>query len=301
MTMSKTKRIAKENKWGDRSRFYEVDGKQYPSVTTILSVIGKPALIAWSAKVEREMVMEVSANLYEEVAESQKMSRLGWLNTLADRLGKTKASQKELAKASEIGSQAHSWIEWQIKRELMHKVGPCPIISPPAQLAVAAWERWRDSVNFKPLLCEQPVWSNVYRYAGTMDLLAEINGEITLLDWKTGKAIYDEAYLQNVAYRQALFEMRLLPELQIRDLKGMIVRLPKLEKDPEFEAKPISEDSDKLMHIFIGVLNLWKWLNSKQELVDSPEAQENGPTETKTDFPAVVSATEAAAGKGGGQ
>jgi hypothetical protein len=36
---------------------------------------------------------------------------------------------------------------------------------------------------------------------GTMDLLAEVNGEVTLVDFKTGKAIYPEAFLQSVAIR----------------------------------------------------------------------------------------------------
>jgi hypothetical protein len=261
------KRVAKENKWGDKSRFYDINGKHLPSVTTILSCIGKPALIAWSAKVERLMVMEESAALYETVAETPKMSKIAWLTTLQDRLGKTKASQKELAKASEIGSQAHVWIEHNIKAQLMHDVGPAPIISPAAHLAVAAWENWKATVNFKPLLCEQPVWSEKYGYAGTMDLLAEINGEETLLDWKTGKAVYQEAFLQNAAYRYALREMKLT---QNQFTKGMIVRLPKVESDPGFEAVPIMEQESELLATFLHVLELWKWLNKKEELVEVP-------------------------------
>lgn len=262
--MTKPKRVPKENKWGDRSRFYNVKGKEYPSVTTILSVINKPALMQWAAKMEREMVLEASASLYLDVQKTEKMSELGWRTALADRLGKMKANQKELAKASEIGSQAHEWIEWQIKSQLLHDVGPCPVIGAAAMLAVGAWERWKNSVRFKPLLCEQPVWSDYYEYAGTMDLLAEVNGETTLLDWKTGKAIYDEAFLQNAAYRFALREMGLITE----DVEGMIVRLPKVEGDPEFEAKVVPGDLTELMNIFLSARCLWKWLNAKQELIE---------------------------------
>jgi hypothetical protein len=49
--MTRAKRVPKENKWGHKSRFYQVGENQYPSVTTILGCIGKPALVAWSAKV----------------------------------------------------------------------------------------------------------------------------------------------------------------------------------------------------------------------------------------------------------
>lgn len=232
------------------------------SVTTVLGCIGKPALVGWAAKVEREMVLEVSADLYETISETPKMSKLGWLTALSERLGKTKASQKELEKASAIGSAAHEWIEHNIKAQLLHDVGPCPIVSQPAMLAVGAWERWKNTVNFKPLLCEQPVWSHKYRYAGTMDLMAEINGRPTLLDWKTGKKIYQESFLQNAAYRQAVREMGLFDG----EIDGMIVRLPKVSTDPEFEVQKITESEDQLLETFLHTMELWKWLNLKEEL-----------------------------------
>ena len=37
-------------------RFYQVDDETYPSVTHILSCIGKPALINWAANTERTLV-----------------------------------------------------------------------------------------------------------------------------------------------------------------------------------------------------------------------------------------------------
>jgi hypothetical protein len=92
-------------------RFYEVEGETYPSVTTILSVIGKPALVPWASKVERNMVLETSADLYEDLHGTPKMSRAPWLATMQNRLGKQKAAQKELERAGEIGSQVHALVE----------------------------------------------------------------------------------------------------------------------------------------------------------------------------------------------
>src|SRR5260370_42600012 len=37
----------------DRARFYTIDGQHWPSVTTILDIIAKPALGPWYAKEER--------------------------------------------------------------------------------------------------------------------------------------------------------------------------------------------------------------------------------------------------------
>ena len=170
----------------------------------------------------------------------------------------------------------------------MHQVGPAPIISPSAHLAVSAWEEWKASIDFKPLLCEQAVWSHKHEYAGTMDLLAEINGRVTLIDWKTGKSVYREAFLQNAAYRVAMIEMGLLPN-QV-ECDGLIVRLPKLETDPTFEAVKVTEDMGALFEVFMHTKRLWEWTQKDEELTESPEVRAdvslqdpigtNGPTET---------------------
>ena len=46
------------------------------------------------------------------------------------------------------------------------------------------------------------MWSSL-GYAGTFDLLAEIDGEVWLLDWKTGKGVYEEVGLQLAALHYA--------------------------------------------------------------------------------------------------
>jgi hypothetical protein len=255
MNMSPSKR---ENRSG--ARWYNVGGLEYPSVTTILQVIGKPALIAWSAKVEREMVTNASVSLYEDLAGTPKMSSAAYLMSLSTRIGSTKAHQKELQKAAEIGSQAHKLIEWNLRASLMQEAGPSPHITDKAMWAFMAWEDWKKSVNLKPIWIEQTVWSDKYGYAGTMDLLAEVNGVLTVVDWKTGKAIYPEAKLQNAAYRHALREMGHGDAKQ-----GMIVRLPKNTDDPEFEVKLIEETEEQLMETFLHAFELWKWQQIGEE------------------------------------
>ena len=58
---------------GRSGRFYDIpnaDGTtaRYPSVTTILGAIAKPALIGWAAKEERLAVTEAAADLYADTA-----------------------------------------------------------------------------------------------------------------------------------------------------------------------------------------------------------------------------------------
>jgi len=263
----------RENKAG--ARWYQIhdDKPEYPSVTTILQVIGKPALIAWSAKVEREMVTNASLGLYRDIHGTPLMSDMAYLNTLQTRLGKDRAHKKELEKAADIGSQTHALIEWNLRASLMQEAGPSPRVTDKATWAFMAWEDRKKSVNLKPIWIEQTVWSDTYGYAGTMDLLAEVNGKLTVVDWKTGKAIYPESYLQNAAYRHALREMGHGDPVQ-----GIIVRLPKNTEDPEFEAKTVPESEAVLFEIFLHTFKLWKWAQKGEEeywsKVEAREAQQ---------------------------
>jgi hypothetical protein len=89
--------------------------------------------------------MEAAANLHEDLPLAPRMSRLAYLATLQTRLGEEKAHQRELAKAAEIGSQAHSYIEWTLRRERGEAVGPEPRISDKALWAFMVWQDWQAS------------------------------------------------------------------------------------------------------------------------------------------------------------
>ena len=256
-----------------RGRFYETpDGERYPSVTTILSVIGKPALMVWAANVERELVTAASASLYQDSHGTPQMSRSGWLTTLQARLGTERAHQKELNKAGDIGSQIHALIEWELQSKMLEKAGPSPHVTDAAMWGYMAWQDWAKSVNLKPLAIEQAVWSRTHGYAGTLDLLAEVNGELTVLDWKSGKAVYPEAHLQNAAYRHAIREMG-----HGDPVKGIIVRVPKVVTDPNFEAVEADPEAESL-EIFLNAKKLWEWNQRKDTYLAKQETERHEPT-----------------------
>lgn len=252
--MAEPKRIRKENRWGSGHRFYEIEpGLQFPSVTTILEIIGKPALINWAAKVERELVLQCSADLYQDAPLATRMSRTGWITTMQSRLTNEKAHKRLLTKAGNIGTQIHKLVEWSLKAELCMEAGPSPQIGPEAQAAYNEWLKWRKDVKLKPLFIEHKVYSRTHGYAGTLDLFAEVEGKPTVFDWKSGKAVYAEAHLQNAAYRHAWREMGHGDPVQ-----GIIVRLPKTTEDPDFEAVQAEPESGCL-EVFLHTLRLWIW------------------------------------------
>jgi len=263
--MATAVRRPREDGYGRTTRFYELpNGKKLPSVTAILQAVNKPALVNWAAKTEREMVVRAAADLYEDLP-PVKMARPAYVSTLENRIGKAKAHTKELAKASDIGSECHGMIEWCMRKELLQEVGVEPRISDKATWAFMAYEDWRKKANLSPRLVEQTVWSERYGYAGTLDWAGDIDHQDARLtvvgDFKTGKAVYGEAHLQVAAYGHALVEMGHADVLPA----GCIVRLPKIETDPNFEIVVIPADRMKQLHkVFLNVIELWKWMDESR-------------------------------------
>lgn len=274
--MTATKRNVNRG-YGRTSRFYDLpDGSTAPSVTAILGAIAKPALINWAAKVEREMILKIAGELWEDIPwpdakkNFKKMTTMAYMATLTDRLGSEKASSRIVRKASDIGSQIHALAEWTLRQELGQKVGPRPQAEEQAEWGFMAWEDWRKSVNLVPRLIEQTVWSTKNRYAGTFDLDCEMDlptpytgrGEVTI-DWKSGKAIYPESLLQISAYVEALIEMGHAG----RPHHGLVVRVPKVIGDPAFETQFVGQhEITEHFKTFLAVRDLWLWLEKQDAL-----------------------------------
>jgi hypothetical protein len=258
-------RQSRDDGYGRSTRFYRIDDERsYPSVTSILQAApAKPALIGWAAKEERLAVIDAACKLWDDVPLDPKMSADAYRATLENRVGKEKAYRKQMQKAADIGTQAHALIEWQLRGELLQERGDEPATTDKARWAVMAWEDWRKEVNLSPLMIEQTVWSNEHRYAGTLDLVCELDcpevGRVhAVTDWKSGKGIYAESKLQNVAYLRALEEMG--HHAPSGEYWGLIVRIPKDEKQTKCEMLWISPaDQKRHWKAFLNAFGVWKW------------------------------------------
>jgi hypothetical protein len=106
---SAAQRLSIDQGYGRTSRRYRIPGtdEAYDSVTSILSAIGKPALINWAAK-SRAGTGDGSRRQSARGPPPRcpRMSRLAYLATLQTRLGKEKAHQRELANAHDSGRSA---------------------------------------------------------------------------------------------------------------------------------------------------------------------------------------------------
>jgi hypothetical protein len=238
---------------GPAGRFYQVGDRLLPSVTHILSVgVNKPALVPWAARVEREAVTEAAAALYEDLLKTRQAHPRAWyLAELHARLGQVKAHQKLLAQGGDLGSEIHKIVEWTIRTAIGAVAGPRPVVQAAALLGLAAFEQWAASVRLKPLLTERTVFSLTHGYAGTMDLLARVNGVVTVCELKSSKQIYPENMLQACAYRVAMEEMGYAPQA------SLIIRLPKTAAD-SFEVQPVPPVA-VLFPVFLAAKQLWQW------------------------------------------
>ncbi len=231
-----------------RDRFYTIGGQRLPSVTTVLDIIAKPALGPWYAKEERR---------YFETAMLEVLSRPGArdpeyvLTAVAEAVTGVKAADREKQKAAAIGTAVHAGLEWELRRRLGEDAGPEPRLPEVAAWAVESWKDWARSVGLEPVAIERTVYCLDCGYAGTLDLYARVKGVLTVLDWKSGKAIYPEAFLQNIAYRHAATRAG-LPSVQ-----GLIVRLPKRLDDPAWEVMPVP--ATLTLEDFLAALRLWRW------------------------------------------
>jgi hypothetical protein len=267
------KRVPRNDGYGRTSRFYEVDGVRYPSVTTVLGAVNKPALVNWAAKMEREMVTRAAADFYEETPQgAPKMNRMAYELSLDKKLGQAKAYKKTLDAAADIGTAVHKMIEFNMRKHLRLEAEAPGALTDESLWAFMAYQDWERASELSPVFVEQTVYSKRYGYAGTLDWMGDVNNPEAIIvpsekkrvrvvgDWKTGKGIYLEAMLQNAAYAEAAIEMGHADP----DVAGMIVRLPKVTTDPGFEVRFIpAKQRAELFRVFLCVLELWKWMDAE--------------------------------------
>ena len=231
----------------DTARFYRINGQELPSVTTALSILHKPALVPWAVNQERKAF---EAAMLDVLSRPGRLDPDSVLNAVISAVSGIKAADRESAKARTIGTGTHALIEWHTRRMLGEDAGPEPIVPDAAVWAVETWKEWAAEVSFTPLIVERVVYCEGCGYAGTVDWIGTVRGIMTLGDYKTGKAIYPEAYLQNEAYRHAAKRQGFATE------QGIIVRLPKTADDPAFEAMCVPPTD---LNDFLAALRLWRW------------------------------------------
>lgn len=117
------------------------------------------------------------------------------------------AGEAVKAKSAEEGTLLHETVEAVLKGEN----SPIPDSVAPAVNAFLDFKKQNEII---PQQIETRVISKKHHYAGTLDCLAELNGQLGVLDIKTSYAIYRDYGIQTSAYVEALAESPSMPHLK---------------------------------------------------------------------------------------
>jgi len=201
---------------------YVIDNHQYKRVTSILKVIDKPGLITWAAKLG---LAEMN-----KVMDTRSAFGTAVHKHCADILRGNVVNVDDMS-------------DWEMRD------------------CVKSYLLWKDTVKLGDYQTEAVVYSKTYGFAGTTDFYGDINGHPSVIDLKTSKDVYIEAFLQVSAYCQCIFEMTgLFPQY------GGVLAL----RDTGYTFKYVDEMTLRgLFPVFLSAMKIhsWKagpWLNSIQ-------------------------------------
>lgn len=231
--------LAKQMPDGSRRYYHPLTGEIYPSVTTVLDVIAKPALIPWAAR----MAATYASDNWQELSELEPTVRIAEIKA---------AHEREAGYAAEKGDVIHDLIDSWAKGT--------PGADYPKNLDSFVNQFISFMTTMRPVFLENEVTllSRKHGFAGTCDWIAEIGGVTVLGDNKTGKKVYPEAALQLSALANCDCILRengaeeMIPQFG----KLMILHIrPRSWKLYEVTARVAA------FQTFLAARNIWDWNN----------------------------------------
>ena len=222
--------------FNEKTHRYYMDGKQMSGVTTILGVIAKPQLIAWSAG-------EVVEHIKKHAECPDGIYRVG--NDTLEEARKAWAQKRD--KSADAGTAVHTEIEELIKC----RIGGIDWGSDNPQ--VNHFKAWADKHEVQFLASEEQVYSESLWVAGTYDFSCIIDGKKYLGDIKTGNALYPEYFYQCAAYRMMAEEMG-----QTDFAGSVLVRIGRDGTFNEDEDVVISYGYEEEKQAFLAALTLYR-------------------------------------------
>lgn len=173
---------------------YFIEGKRKTGVTTALGIKDKSAaLMSWLRDETVKAALAYPKDIY----------------TVSDLVRFLYANEYTVAKAADVGSRVHEWIEGYIKHRLKlkgyEKMPEMPE-DPAVQVGANSFLAWEAEHKVKFLWSEKVVYSKKHDYIGTADFAAKVDGDLCLCDIKTGNGMYNSVRAQTAAYAMAVTE-----------------------------------------------------------------------------------------------
>lgn len=144
----------------------------------------------WYPRVTSIISMKAKPGLYKFYAEQESFE----------------AGEAIKAKSAEEGALIHETVEAIL-------AGRQPVISESIKPAMEAFMNFLNHNRVLVKQIEERLVSKKHHYSGTLDVLAEVNGQLGVLDIKTSYSIFRDYGIQTSAYVEALVENGLSPSL----------------------------------------------------------------------------------------
>jgi hypothetical protein len=242
-----------------RGRYYKVDGdpmmegERLPSVTTILNVINKPALVPWAKKITAQKFRDTLFEWQGNAAESMEVGSIPTIEitdeAIEELFTEAKARPDVIRdEAGDYGTRVHEALATQEEGAEDKYPG------------IQAYYEWLEEQGLEIKHREVPVYNRGYGYGGTLDAVGYRTGsqQPVILDYKTSSGIYWETSLQIAAYAFAWDSMT--TGAAGSALEGWALRFPKVEPKSGqgfFEAKKVADLSESFDG-FLAAKGLWE-------------------------------------------
>jgi len=234
--------MKKKYSFDEKKHIHLLDERPLIGVTTVLSVISKPALIQWAANEAVDYVIEQWGS--NGLSPSELFSVLGEART---------AHRKRKEKAGNVGTLAHDWIERFVKSMMDGGEPIGPSDDETVKKMCDNFVSWASDNSVRFLESEKHVWSEKLWIGGILDMVFELEGKKFIGDIKTSSAIYNEHFFQMAAYELCLEEMG------EAGIDGYMVI--NLKKDGTMECK-LAENREINKRAFQSALELYKIINN---------------------------------------
>lgn len=236
-----------------------------PSVTGILAMKAKPALVGWSAKQSLKVVRRLLGEHQSKFGETAAIPGTTIENWLSD----AEENWREEDDSTTIGTVAHRYAYEELRfragltpTKPRFPIEADPVLMPnftPAMLEAANNSASQvvklfDKHKLKPFLMERPLWSPTEGFCGTPDFIGEFDGELAVMDYKTSKKIYAEYWCQ-LAGLQLMFQEEFGRPIK----KRVAVNIPKDGQELQVEIRDHDERYDKDLRMFRACFELYKW------------------------------------------
>lgn len=246
--------MASQLVYADSSHSYTLHGEKAPSVTTCLGVLNKPALVPWGALIGARWAQE-NPGLLDQLGPGD------W-----EKLAKAQPN-KVRDTASKIGSDLH------MHAEKLATTGEAPDVPETDLQMVLQAADFLDATGAETITSERAVYHDTWRYAGRLDLVATIRGQVWLLDFKTGASgVWPEMALQQAAYRFCTHMQATTPDGDDVPMVP-IARAGIVWVRPDgWQLIPVRADRDS-WHAFLATIPLYRFTRlRKADTISAPVA-----------------------------